>query len=79
MILAPLRVYLSEIRLLRDAPVAKQSGLPTSDARSFRIAKVARGRAQKLSIPFKPLSCGGEGSAASEELSPEGDSPPRLA
>ena len=40
------------MHLSRDAPVAKRSGPPTSDARSFRVAKVARGRAQKLQIPI---------------------------
>ena len=30
----------------RDAPVAKRSGPPTSKARSFRVAKVARVRAR---------------------------------
>ena len=34
---------LPEMRPSRDAPVAKRSGPPTSKARSFRVAKVARG------------------------------------
>ena len=37
-----------EMRLSQDAPVAKRSGSPTSKARSFRAAKVARGCAIRL-------------------------------
>ena len=53
------------MHLSRDAPVAKRSGPPTSNARSFRIAKVARVRAARLAYSAE------EGSGGRRDVSRE--------
>lgn len=54
------------MHLSRDAPVAKRSGPPTSNARSFRIAKVARVRAARLAYSAEE-GAGGRRDVSREE------------